>query len=359
MSAAARRRTRGPADGATRPTSAGGAGSSRAEFLAWLAVPPGARWLDVGSGTGALTEAVLAGCAPREVVGVEPSDAFRAYAEDQCPTRAPPSGPATPGRSRSTTARSTPSSPGWSSTSSPTSRPRWPRCAARPDPAGTVAAYVWDYAGGMQLMTHFWDAAVALDPAAAGSHEGARFAFCRPDPLRALFAGAGLRDVDVEGIVVPIDFADFDDYWTPFLAGTGPAPAYVASLDDADRAALRDAVRARLPIADDGSIPLTARAWAVRGTASAIGAQQPGELADVGQVEVGAHAFGQVGERLRVADAGVHGDREGAAPVRHRHLELRVVADHGQLRGGKPRCRSAACAARCSDGLPTTVTRSR
>jgi hypothetical protein len=134
-------------------------------------------------------------------------------------------------------------------------------------PGGTIAAYVWDYPGEMQLLRHFWDAAVAVTPAARALHEGVRFDFCRPDPLRALFTAAGLRDVTVEPIVVPTDFADFDAFWAPFLSGTGPAPAYAVSLTEADRSALRDALRARLPTADDGSIHLTARAWAVRGTA--------------------------------------------------------------------------------------------
>jgi len=71
----------------------------------------------------------------------------------------------------------------------------------------------------------------------------------------------------VRGIVVPTDFADFDDYWRPFLGGTGTAPTYVASLGEGARSALREALRTRLPTADDGSIHLTARAWAVRGTA--------------------------------------------------------------------------------------------
>jgi SAM-dependent methyltransferase len=132
-------------------------------------------------------------------------------------------------------------------------------------PGGTVAAYVWDYPGEMQLMTQFWSAAVALDPNALSLDEAARFEFCRPDPLRALFTGADLQDVDVEPIVVPTDFRDFDDYWTPFLGGTGTAPAYVASLSEDHRAAMRELLRARVPAADDGSIHLTARAWAVRG----------------------------------------------------------------------------------------------
>jgi hypothetical protein len=54
-------------------------------------------------------------------------------------------------------------------------------------------------------------------------------------------------------------------YWTPFLGGQFPAPDYAMSLDEEARVALRERIRARLPIAPDGSIPLIARAWAVRG----------------------------------------------------------------------------------------------
>ena len=59
--------------------------------------------------------------------------------------------------------------------------------------------------------------------------------------------------------------ADFADFWTPFLGGQGPAPAYVMSLAEDHRDALRDSLRARLPVGADGTIALTARAWAVRG----------------------------------------------------------------------------------------------
>ena len=104
------------------------------------------------------------------------------------------------------------------------------------------------------------------DPAAEPLHEGLRFAICRPEPLRRLFLDAGLDGVAVEEIVVPTVFADFDDYWSPFLGGQGPAPAYVVSLRDEDRAALRERLRARLPVEGDGSIRLSARAWAVRGS---------------------------------------------------------------------------------------------
>jgi len=109
---------------------------------------------------------------------------------------------------------------------------------------------------------------VALDPAAAELDEGRRFPLCRADALGELFAQAGLREVETRAIDVPTRFHDFDDYWSPFLGGQGPAPGYAMSLDDARRDALRDHIRSRLPIRPDGAIDLIARAWAVRGRPS-------------------------------------------------------------------------------------------
>jgi hypothetical protein len=132
-------------------------------------------------------------------------------------------------------------------------------------PGGIVAAYVWDYAGNMQLMRHFWDAAIALDPGALDLDEGRRFPLCRPEPLALLFQRAGLTHIEGRAIDITTIFQDFDDYWSPFLGGQGPAPGYVMALSDERRAALRERIRAELPLARDGSIPLMARAWAVRG----------------------------------------------------------------------------------------------
>src|SRR5262249_54985809 len=117
----------------------------------------------------------------------------------------------------------------------------------------------------MELMRTFWDAVVTLDRDTTYLDEGKRSPVCQPDPLRDLFTKAGLHDVSVQAIDVPTHFRDFDDYWTPFLCGQGPAPAYVVSLDHERQTILRDFIRSRLPIAKDGSIHLIARAWAVRG----------------------------------------------------------------------------------------------
>ena len=90
-------------------------------------------------------------------------------------------------------------------------------------------------------------------------------ALCTPEALCTLFAAAGLGAVEAAPIEIETAFRDFDDYWQPFLGGQGPAPAYAMALDEAARNRLRDRLRARLPVQNDGSIALTARAWAVRG----------------------------------------------------------------------------------------------
>jgi SAM-dependent methyltransferase len=234
------------------------------EFLAWLAVPPGGRWLDVGCGTGALSQMILALTRPQAVVGIDRSPEYLAYAREQIRD----------GRARFAVgdARALPCKTGicdavvsglaLNFVPEPESAvAEMARVARR---GGMVAGYVWDYAGGMQLMRHFWDAAVALDLGARELDEGQRFPVCQPDPLARLFRDAGLRQVEVRAVDIPTDFRDFQDYWAPFLGGQGPAPSYAMSLSEERRAALRERIRAGLPIARDGSIHLVARAWAAR-----------------------------------------------------------------------------------------------
>jgi SAM-dependent methyltransferase len=234
-------------------------------FVPWLGVR-GGRWLDVGCGTGALTETLLAVAEPAEVVGIDPSAPFLEYASHHV------AGPVSfrAGDARALPAEDAPFDvvvSGLVLNFVPDRRAALAEMCRVTRPGGTVGAYVWDYPGEMQLLNHFWDAAVIVDPAARPLHEGVRFDFCRPEPLRALFTATGLRDVDVIPIEVPVSFTSFADYWSPFLQGTGPAPAYTVSLGEDARATLRDTIRARLPTDPDGSIHLAARAWGIRGTA--------------------------------------------------------------------------------------------
>lgn len=236
------------------------------EFVRWLAVPGGRRWLDVGCGTGALTEAILAQADPERVVGVDPSDGFLAEARKRIgDPRAELHGgdaqrlPVADGSQDAVVS-------GLAVNFVPDPAAALIESVRAAAPGGVVAGYVWDYAGGMAMIRQFWDAAKLLNPAAAELDEARRFPLCHPEPLRALWAGAGLGEVAVEPIDVLSRFDSFEDYWTPFLGGQGPAPTYVASLTDRQRRSLRELLATRLPKEPDGGIVLTARAWAVRGT---------------------------------------------------------------------------------------------
>jgi SAM-dependent methyltransferase len=234
-------------------------------FLAWLAIPRGQRWLDVGCGTGALSAAILDHGSPEALIGVEPSEGFLATAKAQLGSRAAfhlgsandiPLDDATVDVTCSGLVLNFVPDPG----AGLAEMSRVTR------PGGTLAVYVWDYAGKMELIRVFWDAACELDPGAAKLDEGGRFPLCRPEALTGLFENAGLRAVATTAIDVPTPFASFDDYWQPFLGGQGPAPAYAMALDEQARERLRSRVRERVPVQADGSIALIARAWAVRGT---------------------------------------------------------------------------------------------
>lgn len=239
-----------------------------AHFVKALSIPPGRRWLDVGCGTGALCAAIVGACAPASVTGVDPSEGFLATARDQLGDRvALRHGNATSIPLDDASVDVVVSGLVINFVPDPAAAlGEMKRVAGR---GGTIAAYVWDYAGRMELMRYFWDAAVALDPSAASLDEGERFPLCRPEALEALFAGAGLSGVAAQPIDVATRFIDFDDYWQPFLGGQGPAPAYVSTLDDERRARLRERLRAQVPASQDGSIDLVARAWAVRGDVAA------------------------------------------------------------------------------------------
>jgi len=237
------------------------------EFLAWLGIPPRQRWLDVGCGTGALSAAIAERSAPASLDGVEPSEGFLKSAKENLGSRAAlhqGNAASIPLQDASVDVVVS----GLVLNFVPDPRAALAEMSRVARGGGTIAAYVWDYAGKMQLMRFFWDAAVELDAGAAKMDEGLRFPLCRAEALSALFAGAGLRSVETAAIDVPTPFADFDDYWQPFLGGQGPAPAYAMSLDEAARTRLREAIRARLPARADGSIALIARAWAVRGVTS-------------------------------------------------------------------------------------------
>jgi SAM-dependent methyltransferase len=238
-------------------------------FVSWLGIARGEHWLDVGCGTGSLTRAICTDADPASVVGCDPAGSFLEFAREQG------------GASRASFVQggigSLPRRPGgYGSVTSmlalnffPDSQAAVSEMRSVAAAHATLSACVWDYGEGMELLRRFWDAAAAVDPAARALDEGNRFPLCRSDALTALFRGSGLADVRCEPIEIPTPFANFDDYWRPMLGGTGPAPSYVASLDPERRALLARKLAETLPREAGGTIALTARAWAVRGTVTA------------------------------------------------------------------------------------------
>lgn len=258
-----------------------------AEFLGWLDVPSGKNWLDVGCGTGALARTILAQAAPAKVLGVDPSEKFIAFdrqnandARVQFEVGSAQSLPVEPGSFDVVVS-------GLVLNFIPNAAEAMEQMKHALRAGGTLSAYVWDYAEGMRMLRHFWDAAIALErrvassaegllairgglktapnPAAAEQDEGRRFPLCHPEALAGLFSEAGLQEVETRALEFTMEFRDFDDYWQPFRGVQGPAPGYLDGLPPEKQEALEAELRKRLPAASDGSIALTARAWAVKG----------------------------------------------------------------------------------------------
>jgi SAM-dependent methyltransferase len=235
------------------------------EFLRWLAIPPGRRWLDVGCGTGVLTRGILEVAQPAAVLGVDSSAEYIGFARHQT---SDPRASFAVADARALPDQAEPFDAvvaGLVLNFLPEPERALASMQQVACPGATLAAYVWDYADGMQMLRAFWDAAVSLDSDAYGLDEGRRFGLCAAGALVEAFERAGLQQVEGRSIEVPTRFSSFDDYWSPFLGGQGPAPSYLAGLDSTRQAALRERLQARLPLQADGSIELVARAWAARG----------------------------------------------------------------------------------------------
>jgi hypothetical protein len=134
-------------------------------------------------------------------------------------------------------------------------------------PGAVVGAAVWDARGGFVSNRMFFDTAAALDP--EGRARRARSytrPMTRPGELAKAWRDAGLKSVAETTLTIRMEFASFADYWTPFEGKDGPVAEYLATLDPAQHARLREAVEsAYLDGEADGARSYAALAWAVKG----------------------------------------------------------------------------------------------
>lgn len=234
------------------------------QFVDWLSPQPGLQWLDVGCGSGALSEAIINRHNPESVIAIDQSEGFVHTAQQRLGSRA---------SCRIGNALSLPLD---DNSINITVSGLVLNFIPEPDKAlaemqrvtrrdGTVAVYIWDYAGKMEFLNHFWDVVVELDSMASALHEGHRFRDSNADQIANIFNRVGFSEVKTVPLEITTNFSDFNDYWKPFLGGQGPAPTYVSKLDNSERNHLKEILEQRLPVIGDGSITLSARAWAARG----------------------------------------------------------------------------------------------
>jgi SAM-dependent methyltransferase len=234
-------------------------------FLDWLGAADGLDWLEIGCGTGALSAAILERCNPKSLVSIDPSDGFVTAARAMIPDlRAEfrvgdAQALAINSASRDVIASALVLN------FVPDRRKALVEMKRVARAGGTIGFCVWDYpGGGVEFMHAFWNAAIALDAKARDLAEDKRFPFCTPDGLAYLMMSSGLTRIECTPIEVPTWFRDFDDYWYPFTLGAGPAPGYCVSLPWEDQQRLKEKLQDTLPLREDGSILLKARAWAVK-----------------------------------------------------------------------------------------------
>ena len=234
------------------------------KFLNWFDIPPTRTWLDVGCGTGSLTKIILETNRPKEIIGIDSSSDFILHAQRSiiAPIIKFKICQAESLNVNSKSIDAVVSGLVLNFVSQP--KIAISEMLRVTKPGGKIGIFLWDYQEGMQMLRYFWDAVVELDKNAKKFDEGIRFPLCRKGRLESLIQEIGLKHLESTAIDINTIFQNFDDYWQPFLSKVGPAPSYVMSLDQKNKQKLKEHLFKTLPINVDGSISLTARAWAVR-----------------------------------------------------------------------------------------------
>lgn len=230
-------------------------------FLDWLEPAQGLRWIDVGCGSGAFTELIVAHCAPSEVQGIDPSEGQLVFARARAGAR---------GAVFQTGDAMALPFPGASFDVAvmalvlvfvPDAAKSVAELARVVRPGGLVATYMWDMLGGGFPLDPILDEmrAMGLSLTRPPHMEVSTLA-----ALRGFWSAAGLQAIETREITVQRTFADFDEFWTVETKAPSTAPV-IAAMPAADVTALMQRVRARLPADAEGRITYSARAHAISG----------------------------------------------------------------------------------------------
>ncbi len=296
--------------------------------------------LDVGTGTGAVAAGLVASHPSVTVVGVDPSEAFIAYARKHVDTdrTAFEIGDAQALRFADGHFDQAVALLVINFVPDHDKAIREMRRVTRR--GGGVSACVWDYDAGMEMIRIFWDELVAEVPALAAKHQR-NMKFARVGELGDAWRRAGLVNVEERPIVVQQPFASFDDYWKPFLGRTGAAGAVVGSLNEEQKLAVEARLRNGCsPMAATGR-SLTARAWCVRGV-----------VPEPRQRQFTGSQFRGRSVRLAPSPSSCRArpqSRRPTRPARYGHPRPRRGAGSGSLPRGRraPGCRTPRGSRRC------------
>ena len=217
------------------------------KFLKWLSPKHGLKWLDVGCGSGALSESATNGYKPIGLIAIDQSEEFVLTTQRRLNSNAICKvGNALDLPIEDSSVDLTVS--GLVLNFIPNVQKSLAEMMRVTRKGGSVAVYIWDYAGKMDFLQTFWETAEELRKEASALNEANRFSEFSVDALKKFFIEAGFDEVITAPIEIDTTFTDFDDYWMPFLGGQGPAPTYLMSLSETDREQLKNSIYERLPI---------------------------------------------------------------------------------------------------------------
>ena len=236
-------------------------------FVDWLQIPPQRSWLDVGCGTGAFTGVILERCDPKAVIALDSSEQHLAYAksrirDERADFRV---GDATAIKAKDHAFDVCTAALVLNFISQQSKALAEMSRVVRP--GGTVAAYVWDFAGRRNLSQHLWDAIAAISPdAEAVGRSTLQADASHPDALARLFRAQSLADVQIRSLEIQVTFESMDAYWKSNTDFSSAAGLYCRSLPIEQLSALRRTLHTILPADEKGEISFPARAWAIQGT---------------------------------------------------------------------------------------------